>query len=149
MSEFLTATVDKFSFKVPTDRLYTADHLWLKVEAGLVSVGLTDFLQQSSGDVAFAEPMAAGTELAAGDELANIETMKTTLIVPSPLAGVIKTVNSRLEDEPELINQDPYGAGWLVQLAVSDWETVQKELLNPQSYYERMKAEAETEAKNV
>lgn len=149
MSEFLEATVDKFSFKVATDRLYTTDHLWLKMEVGLVSVGLTDFLQQSSGDVAFAEPMAAGTELAAGDELANIETMKTTLIVPSPLAGVIKTVNPRLEDEPELVNQDPYGEGWLVQLGATDWEVVQKNLLDPGSYYERMKVEAEAEAKNV
>ena len=149
MSEILTATVDKFSFKVPTDRLYTADHLWLKAEAGLVSVGLTDYLQQSSGDVAFAEPMAAGTELAAGAELANIETMKTTLIVPSPLAGVIKTVYPRLEDEPELVNQDPYGEGWLVRLEATDWEAVQKELLDPRSYYERMKAEAEEEARKL
>ena len=149
MSEFLEATVDKFTFKVATDRLYTDDHLWLKMVDGLVSIGLTDYLQQSSGDVAFAEPEAAGTALSVGDILGSIETMKTTLDIPSPLEGVIKTVNPRLEDEPELVNQDPYGAGWLVQLAVSDWAAAQKDLLDPQTYYEWMKAEAEKEARNV
>jgi glycine cleavage system H protein len=149
MSEFLEAIVDKFTFKVATDRLYTDDHLWLKMADGLVSIGLTDYLQQSSGDVAFAEPEAEGTTLAAGDILGSIETMKTTLDIPSPLEGVIKTVNPQLEDEPELVNQDPYGEGWLVQLEATDWEAVQKNLLDPQTYYERMKAEAEEEAKNV
>ncbi|MEW5960647.1 MAG: glycine cleavage system protein H [Chloroflexota bacterium] len=149
MSEFLEATVDKFTFKVATDRLYSDDHLWLKMEEGLVSIGLTDYLQQTAGDVAFAEPEAEGTNLATGDILGSIETMKTTLDVPSPLAGVIRTVNPRLEDEPELVNQDPYGAGWLVQVEVNDWEVVQKKLFDPQSYYERMKAEAEEEAKKV
>lgn len=148
MSEFLEATVDKFTFKVAADRLYSEDHLWLKMVDGLVSIGLSDYLQQSSGDVAFAEPEAEGTNLAAGDILGSIETMKTTLDVPSPVAGILKTVNPRLEDEPELVNQDPYGEGWLVQLAVNDWEAVQKKLLDPQSYYERMKAEAEEEARN-
>jgi glycine cleavage system H protein len=149
MSEFLEATVDKFTFKVATDRLYSEDHLWLKMVEDLVSIGLTDYLQQSSGDVAFAEPEAEGTALAAGDILGSIETMKTTLDVPSPVEGVIKTVNPRLEDEPEVVNQDPYGEGWLVQLAVNDWEAVHKTLLDPQTYLGRMKAEAEEEAKKV
>ncbi len=149
MSEILEATVDKFTFKVATDRFYTADHLWLKPESGLVSIGLTDYLQQSSGDVAFAEPEEEGTELTTGDILGSIETMKTTLDIPSPVEGVIKTVNPRLEDEPELVNQDPYGAGWLVQLVVSDWEAAKKDLLDPNTYYERMKAEAEVEAKKI
>ncbi len=149
MSEFLEATVDKFTFKVATDRLYTEDHLWLKMEEGLIQVGLTDYLQQTAGDVAFAEPIEAGTELAPGEELANVETMKTTLIIPSPLSGVIKTANSRLEDEPELVNQDPYGEGWLVQIEVSDWEADKTSLLEAGVYYEKMKAEAEEEAKKV
>ena len=121
MSEFLEATVDKFTFKVATDRLYSDDHLWLKMADGMISIGLTDYLQQSSGDVAFAEPKVEGTVLAAGDILGSIETMKTTLDVPSPVEGVIKTVNPQLEDEPELVNQDPYGEGWLVQLEATDW----------------------------
>ena len=149
MPEYLEATVDKFTFKVAADRLYTADHLWLKAEAGLVRVGLTDYLQQTSGDVAFAEPEEEGTKLAAGDILGCIETMKTTLDIPSPLGGVIKTVNPRLEDEPELVNQDPYGDGWLVQVEAVDWGTAQEAFLEPNDYYQQMKAEAEEEARNV
>jgi glycine cleavage system H protein len=149
MSEFLEATVDKFTFKVAADRLYTADHLWLKMEDGLVRVGLSDYLQQTAGDVAFAEPVAEGVELGPGDELASIETMKTNLIIPSPVRGVIKTANSRLEDEPELVNQDPYGEGWLVQIEAGNWQADKAALLEAQAYFERMKTEAEEEARKL
>lgn len=149
MSEFLEVTVDKFSFKVATDRLYTGDHLWLKMVDGLVVIGLTDYLQQTAGDVAFAEPEPEATSLVAGDILANIETMKTTLDIPSPISGVVKMVNPRLEDEPELVNQEPYGEGWLVGLEPADWAAAQAGLLNPDDYFEKMKAEAEAEAKKI
>ena len=149
MSEFLEVTVDKFTFKVATDRLYTADHLWIKLEGGLARIGLTDYLQQTAGDVAFAEPKEEGTELASGDELGSIETMKTTLEIPSPLSGVIKAVNPQLEDEPELVNQDPYGAGWLVELEPTDWPAERESLLQAEVYYEQMKAEAAAEAQQL
>ena len=149
MPEYLVAIVDKFTFNVAKDRLYTPDHLWLKANGELVQVGLTDYLQQTAGDVAFAEPEDVETELAAGDVLGSIETMKTTLDIPSPLAGVIKTVNPRLEVEPELVNQDPYGQGWLVEIEAIDWEQAAEGILDPPDYYEQMKAEAEQEAGNV
>ena len=149
MPEFLEATVDKFTFKVLTDRLYTADHLWVKAEGSLVAIGLSDYLQQRSGDVAFAEPSRAGTALVPGDELASIETMKVTLALPSPLSGMIKMINPRLEDEPELVNQDPYGEGWLVRLEPSAWLAESQNLLKAEVYYEQMKTEAEVEAKNL
>jgi glycine cleavage system H protein len=78
MTEFLEVTVDKFTFKVASDRLYTQDHLWIKWEEGLVRVGLSDYLQQTSGDVAFAETRPEGTLLSPGAEFAEVETMKTT-----------------------------------------------------------------------
>ena len=146
MTEFLKTTVDKFTFKVATDRLYTADHLWLKESAGLVRIGLSDYLQQSSGDVAFAEPKAEGTELAVGDEVAVIETMKTSLDIFLPVDGVIVAVNPRLADEPELVNTDPYGEGWLVELEPRTWDTAKIDLLAAAAYFEQMKTEAETEA---
>ena len=74
--------VDKFTFKVSTDRLYTADHLWVKQTPGGVRIGLSDYLQQRSGDVAFAEPMTARTELVPGDELAVIETRDGDVHLP-------------------------------------------------------------------
>jgi glycine cleavage system H protein len=148
MSEFLETTIDKFTFKVAADRLYTADHLWLKPEQGLVRVGLSDYLQQTAGDVAFAEPQAEGTALIPGDELATIETMKTNLSIPSPISGVIKTVNPRLADEPELVNKAPYDEGWLVLLEASAWEADQLNLLDARTYFALMSAEAEKEAQN-
>lgn len=148
MSEFLETTIDKFTFKVAMDRLYTADHLWLKPETEGVRVGLSDYLQQTSGDVAFVETQAEETTLTPGDELATIETMKTNLSIPSPVSGVIKAVNPRLEDEPELVNESPYEAGWLVLVEPSVWEEDKLNLLDAQAYFARMTAEAEQEARN-
>ena len=149
MSEFLETTVDKFTFKVATDRLYTDTHLWVKWEEGLVRVGLSDYLQQTSGDVAFAEPQAEGKTLTPGDELATIETMKTNLSIPSPLSGVIKEVNPRLEAEPELVNEAPYDEGWLVLVQITDWEADKLNLLDALAYFEKMKGEAKEEAKKL
>jgi glycine cleavage system H protein len=149
MAEFLETTVDKFTFKVATDRLYTSDHLWVKQEEGLVWIGLGDYLQQTSGDVAFAEARPEGTALSPGDELGAIETMKTNLSIPAPVSGVIKAVNLRLADEPELINQDPYGEGWLALVETSDWEVDKANLLDAHAYFALMTAEAEKEAKRL
>jgi glycine cleavage system H protein len=149
MSEFLETTVDKFTFKVATDRLYTGGHLWVRWEDGLARVGLSDYLQQSSGDVAFAEPKSAGTELTPGDDLGSIETIKVNLVLPSPLSGVIKEVNPALEDAPELVNQDPYGQGWLILIEAADWQTDRASLLDPQAYFELMKTEAEGESRRL
>jgi glycine cleavage system H protein len=142
MAEFLETSVDKFTFRVPPDRLYTSGHLWLKEEVGLLRVGLTDYLQQTSGDVAFAEVTGAGSRLAAGDVLATIETIKVNLDVVSPLGGVVREANPGLEDAPERVNQDPYGQGWLALLAPDDWAVQRTGLLEPQAYFEQMQAEA-------
>lgn len=148
MSEFLETTVDKFTFKVAADRLYTETHLWVKWEEGLVRVGLSDYLQQTSGDVAFAEPQGEGTPLTPGDELAAIETMKTNLSIPSPVSGVIKAVNPRLETEPELVNESPYDEGWLVLVETNVWEMEKLNLFDARTYFARMTAEAEQETRN-
>lgn len=147
MPEFLETTVAKFTFKVATDRLYTDSHLWVKWEEGLVRLGLSDYLQQTSGDVAFAEPQAEGIVLTPGDELATLETMKTNLSIPSPVSGTIKAANPRLEDEPELVNEAPYDEGWLVLVETSAWDTDKVELLDAHAYFALMTAEAEKEAK--
>jgi len=149
MPEFLETSVDKFTFKVATDRLFTDGHLWVKPEDGLARIGLSDYIQQSSGDVAFAEPELAGTELARGDDLGSIETIKVNLVLSSPISGVIKEVNPALEDAPELVNQDPYGEGWLVLVEATDWEADRAKLLDPESYFKMMKAEAEEESSKL
>ena len=151
MTEFLQTTVDKFTFRVATDRRYSNGGLWIRPEEGgrLVRLGLSDFLQQNSGDVAFAEVKPAGTVLAAGDQVASIETIKVVLDLPSPIGGRITEVNPAMDVTPELINQDPYGEGWLAKIEAGDWETVRSGLLEPEAYFALMRSQAEEEAKKL
>jgi glycine cleavage system H protein len=149
MPEFLETTVDKFTFRVATDRLYTDGHLWIKLEDNLARIGLSDYLQQTSGDVAFADVEPEGTQLAPGDDLASIETIKVNLVLPSPISGVIKEINPSLEDAPELVNQDPYGEGWLALVEAADWGSDRPNLLAPKNYFEMMKTEATEESKKL
>jgi glycine cleavage system H protein len=149
MPEYLEITVDKFTFKVAADCLYSGEGLWVKAEGGRARIGLSDFLQQRSGDVAFAEVQPAGTRLQAGEEVAAIETIKVNLSLGAPVTGRVVEVNPAMEDAPEVINQDPYGAGWLAVLEAEDWEAERARLLDPQAYFEKMKAEVEEEAGKV
>jgi len=147
MTEILATTVDKFTFRVPTDRFYSDEGLWVRHEGeGVVSVGLGDFLQQSSGDVAFADVKPAGTVLEAGQPFASIETIKAALELESPVPGTVVEVNPAMTSRPEIINQDPHGDGWLARIRVADWEEARSRLLDPSRYFELMKGRAEEEA---
>jgi glycine cleavage system H protein len=148
VSEFLEYTLDKFTFRVATDRYYNADGLWAKEENGQVTIGLSDFLQQRSGDIAFAEVAEPGTELGFGDELANIETIKVDISLPSPVSGTVIETNPAMEMEPEVINEDPYGEGWLAIIETTNWPADQARLLDPPAYFKHMVAEAEEEARD-
>jgi glycine cleavage system H protein len=149
MPEFLVTTVDKFIFKVAADRYYTSEGLWARAEGQQVWIGLTDFLQQRSGDVAFAEVKPEGTILAAGDEVAVIETIKVNISLISPASGTVVEVNPAMETAPEAINQDPYGEGWLARLEAANWEADRARLLDAQAYFTLMKGQAEEEAKKL
>jgi len=146
MPEMLEFTLDKFTFKVATDRLYTGEGLWVKVENTTLRVGISDFLQQRSGDVAFAEIKPMGTALAAGDELAVIETIKVNISLSTPVAGRVVEVNPAMESAPEIINQDPYGEGWLAMIEPLEGEVTQMEMLmKPDVYFTQIKGDAEQE----
>lgn len=149
MPEYLETTVDKFIFKVATDRLYDSNGTWIKEEDGRLRIGISDFLQQRSGDIAFADVQPSGTELIPGDLIVNIETIKVDMELASPLSGTIVEINPAMDDAPEVINQDPYGSGWIVVIEPSKWESERGGLLDPQTYFEQMKVEAEEEAKNL
>jgi glycine cleavage system H protein len=149
MTNYLEVTVDKFIFRVAKDRFYSQEGLWAKPQGNLVRVGLADFVQQRNGDVAFAEVKDEGLELTKEDELAVIETIKVDISFTSPVEGTVVKVNPKLDDSPEIINEDPYGEGWLTDIAPKDWESDKKSLLDAQSYFERMKVEAEEEVKNL
>ena len=149
MSQYLEYTLDKFTFKVATDRLYNADGMWARAEGTRVTVGVSDFFQQHNGDVAFAEVWAAGRSVAAGEEFASIETIKADVELSSPVTGKIVESNEKLVLEAEIINEDPYGAGWLAVLEAADWPTDRANLLTPEAYLEHMKAQALEEAGNA
>ncbi len=142
-SEFREVTVGKFIFRVKVGYLYTDEGLWLapQASAGTVRVGLSDYRQQSSGDAAFVELPAVGQALHSGDDLANVETVKVDLTVPAPFAAEVIAVNALLANAPELINQDPYGAGWLVELKPAAWPV--PGLLDADAYLAVMTAQAE------
>lgn len=147
MTEFLELTVDKFIFRIATDRYYTDEGVWALAEGNRVRIGLSDFLQQSSGDVAFADVQPEGTELAFGDEVAVIETMKADVVLAAPATGIVAEVNPGMDTAPEAINQDPYGEGWLAVIEAEDWEADSARLLDPQAYFATVKEQAEQEMK--
>jgi glycine cleavage system H protein len=149
MPDYLEATVDKFIFRVATDRLYSPEGVWVLADGDRIRIGMTDFLQQRSGDVAFAEVRSVGRTVATGDEVATIETIKANVEVISPVSGTIAEVNPAMELSPEAINQDPYGEGWLAVIEAFDWPTDRDALLDPQAYFELMKGQAEEEAKKL
>jgi len=149
VTEFLETRVDKFIFRVATDCFYNGEGVWAKEEKGRVRIGLSDFVQQRSGDVAFAEIKPVGQSLAIGDEVAVIETIKVNIVFTSPVTGKIVEVNPMMAEAPEAINQDPFGEGWLAEIEPVDWAADCARLLDSQAYFARMKKEAEEEAKKL
>ena len=103
----------------PNDRLYTKTHEWVKVAGSEATVGITQYAQGQLGDVVFVELPAAGKKVDKGAALGNIESVKAVSEVFAPVAGEVSAANAELETHPELINQDPYGGGWLVRLTVA------------------------------
>ena len=148
MSEYLEATLDKFTFRVATDRVYTADGVWLEPQGGSrIRVGVTDYLQQHSGDVAFVSAKPRGTRLVLEEEFAALETIKVNLSLASPVAGTVAEVNEALESAPERVNQDPYGGGWLLVIEPTNWDVERTRMLDPGAYFAVMQSQVAEELK--
>lgn len=144
MDEVLEYRYDKFVFRVPRGLRYTEDDLWLRMQGERAVLGLTDFLQQKSGDAAFVELAAEGTHLAAGEVLGTLETIKATVTLKCPLSGTVVARNEDLELEPERVNQDPYGGGWLVEIVPDDPSQVEG-LLSDTAYFDLLPAKVAAE----
>ncbi len=150
MPQYLETTVDKFTFRVAADRFYTAQGVWVLVEVnGRVRVGLADFPQQRNGDVAFASVKPAGTSLLKDEQLAEIETVKATVELLSPVSGTVVELNPALDTMPEVVNQDPYDKGWLAVIEATAWEAERGKLLEADTYFSAMRAQALEESKKV
>ena len=149
MAEFLETTFEKFIFRVKVGYLYSNEDFWADIEGKVATVGLADFLQKSKGDVAFLETVEPGTPVKRGQELGKIETIKATFGIISPVTGKVVEVNSELEASPHLINNDPYGAGWICKIELADPEVDKCELLQAESYMKLMKEKIAKEAKKL
>jgi glycine cleavage system H protein len=141
-------TVDKFIFRFPRKLLYSPDGLWILEEEGLFRIGMSDFIQQRNGDIAFATLRPAGTVLSAGDEIAGIETVKVNLSLPSPMKGKLVEVNASLQESPELINQEPYGKGWMVVIKPENLERDRLALMTAEAYSTMASQQAEEDLKS-
>lgn len=117
----------------PDDVRYTKEHEWLRVEGNEGVVGITDFAQDSLGDVVFVELPAVGTQLSQGKTFGVVESNKTVSDLFAPITGRVLAVNQTLRDEPERVNQDPYGAGWMIRIALGRPEEVDA-LLDANAY---------------
>jgi glycine cleavage system H protein len=108
----------------PDDLRYTKDHEWLRVEGNDGIVGITDFAQDALGDVVFVELPTVGATLTRGQTFGVVESNKTVSDLFAPVSGRVTAVNQKLRDEPERVNQDPYGDGWMIRLAVTQRDEV-------------------------
>ena len=140
--EYLEASIDKFILRVKKGFRYSVDHVWVSEENQQYLVGLTDYAQRIGGDIVFIEFMGTGSLIKTGEPLALYETIKAALEVAAPFDCEIVDRNQSLEDQPEFLNDDPYGEGWVVRVKPVKPESV-KVLLSPESYFELMKEEAE------
>lgn len=120
---------------VPDGLRYTSEHEWLSTEGTTALVGITDYAQKALGDVVFVSIPPVGTRVRAGDAFGEIESVKAVSEVYSPFDGEISEVNEELDDEPELLNSDPYGAGWLLRIKL-DSDGDQVTLLSAAEYTE-------------
>ncbi len=118
---------------IPQELFYAKTHEWVSLEEGVATLGITDFAQSQLSDLTFVELPEVGTEFKAGDEAAVVESVKAAADIYAPVAGEVIEINDELEDAPELINKDAFGAGWLFKLKVVDEAEVDN-MLDAESY---------------
>lgn len=125
------------SFDVPGELRYLESHEWVRTDDGTARVGITDFAQDELGDVVFVELPEAGDDLTAGEALGVVESIKAVSDVYTPISGTVTAVNESLFDQPELLNEDPFGDGWMLEMEPAD-ETELDELLSADDYRDQI-----------
>mgnify|MGYP000359717883 CR=1 FL=1 len=125
------------SFDVPEDLRYLDSHEWVRQADETVTVGISDFAQDELGDVVFVELPDEGETLAVGDDFGVVESIKAVSDIYAPVSGTVTAVNDDLRDRPELVNEDPYGDGWLLELELADVSELDA-LLSPDEYRDQI-----------
>jgi glycine cleavage system H protein len=124
---------------IPAELRYTAEHEWVAVDGPVASVGITDYAQKALGDVVYVSVPAAGTRVTAGQPCGEVESTKSVSDIYSPVNGEITEVNSEVDEDPGLVNSDPYGAGWLMRVRLDDDAAESAGLLSAAEYAELTK----------
>lgn len=119
----------------PADLKYTKDHEWVRIEGDTATVGITDFAQSELGDIVFVEIETVGENLAAEEVFGSIEAVKTVSDLFMPLSGEVMELNPKIEETPEIVNDDPYGEGWMIKIKLDDASEAEN-LLSPEDYKE-------------
>ncbi len=142
-TEFLTVTHDKFEFRIPAaDYLFNENDCWVRIADGTARVGISDYMQQRLTDIGFFTPPEAGIKVEQFGELGSVESAKAIFEIISPVNGTITAVNAAVVDNPGLVNSDPYGAGWLVELRLEHLEEDKELLLDGAAYSKTVKRKA-------
>lgn len=118
---------------VPEDLRYTKDHEWIKIEGDIATIGITNFAQGELGDIVYIEIETEGETLTQGDVFGTVEAVKTVSDLFMPLSGTVTEINGELEDTPEVINEDPFGKGWMIKVKL-EAEIDQSEMLSAEEY---------------
>ncbi|OGP61036.1 MAG: glycine cleavage system protein H [Deltaproteobacteria bacterium RBG_13_61_14] len=126
----------------PNDLKYSRSHEWVRVEGSEAVVGLTDYAQEELGDIVYIELPEEGGEVEKETAFGVVESVKATEDLFSPVSGKVVEVNSPLDDSPEMVNEDPYGDGWLIRLEMTDQDEI-KELMNAEQYHAYVEAESD------
>ncbi len=124
---------------IPQELKYTKEHEWVSLQGDMATVGITDFAQRELGDIVYVEVDTEGEELDRDEVFGTLEAVKTVSDLFMPLSGEVVTFNEALEDEPELINKDPYGKGWIIKVKVKN-PAEMEELLDADAYKKYIKA---------
>jgi glycine cleavage system H protein len=142
-AEFVSVTVDKFIFRIPAvDFLFNENDCYAHLSEGIARIGISDYMQQSLTDIGFFEPPEVGARIDQFGEAGTVESAKASFEIISPVSGVIVGVNTAVVDDTALINQDPYGAGWLVEIKLSNFEQDRELLLDGVAYADTVKRKA-------
>jgi glycine cleavage system H protein len=145
-TEYLVVTHDKFEFRIPVvDYVFNENDVWARVLDGVARVGISDYMQQKLTDISYFDPPKVDAAVEQFGELGSLESAKAVFEVVSPVGGAVVAVNLAVIDNPGLINEDPYGAGWLVEMKLADWQQDQDLLLDPAAYAETVKRKAAEE----
>jgi glycine cleavage system H protein len=128
---------------VPDDLKYTKEHEWVRVDGDRVTVGITDFAQDALGDVVYVDVPETGTQVKAGEPFGEVESTKSVSDVYAPVSGTVVDRNTKLTDDPELVNRDPYGDGWMIAISPADGTEVEG-LLEAGAYRELTETEGAT-----